>query len=186
MYFGYLQHFIDLVEHTDKFTAGIYIILGKIVGDIVLFPGAPLTVLAGAVLGSFWGTLVSVIGNVVGASCAFLISRYLLKNFVQNKFLKKYPKIDKFEGELFKDGFYTVLFLRLVPLFPFNALNFLLGVTQVKFKDYFFGTLVGIIPGTFVFVYFGESVRMLSFWNVSFAVLGILGLGFVGKFWRLK
>jgi uncharacterized membrane protein YdjX (TVP38/TMEM64 family) len=186
MYFEYFYQFVNLIERTDKFSAGVYIILGKIVGDVVLFPGTPLTVLAGAVLGSFWGTVVSIVGNVIGASCAFLISRYLLKNFIQNKVLKKYPKVDRFEGELSKNGFFVVLFLRLVPVFPFNILNFLLGVTEVKFKDYFFGTLVGIIPGTFLFVYFGESVKMFSLWNVLFAVLGILGLGYVGKFWKTK
>ena len=79
----------------------------------------------------------------------------------------------------------TVIFLRLVPLFPFNFLNPVLGVTEVKFKDYFFGTIIGIIPGTFVFVYLGESFKMLSIWNILLAVLGIFGLGYLGKIWKI-
>ncbi len=105
---------------------------------------------------------------------------------MQRKILLKYPKINHYENALSRNGFFTVVFLRLVPLFPFNALNPILGVTDIRFKDYFLGTLVGIIPGTFAFVYLGEAFKMLSVWNIFFAVLGIFGLGFIGKFWKLK
>ena len=185
MLLEYFEMFRVLVESQDKFTAGVYLIIAKAISGATFIPGTPLTLLSGAVLGTFWGTIVAIIGNLIGAVLAFLIARYLLKNFVQNKILKKYPKIDEYEDKLFKNGFYTVIFLRLVPVFPFNFLNFALGVTEVKFKDYFWGTAIGMIPGTIAFVYFGESLKMLSIYNILFAVLAIVGLGYIGKFWRI-
>ena len=182
MFYEYFESFKLIIESQDKFTAGIYLIIAKIISGVLFIPGSPLTILAGATLGLFWGTIVSVIGNVLGATLAFLLARYLLKDFVQNKILKKYPKINEYEDKLFKKGFHTVFFLRLIPAFPFNALNFVLGVTEVKFKDYFFGTLIGIIPGTFAFVYFGESLKMLNIYSIALAIVGIVGLGYIGKF----
>lgn len=178
--------FILLVENSDKVTASLLLILGKIISGVFFLPGTPLTLLAGVILGTYLGTIVSLVGNVLGATLAFLLARYVLKDYVQNKILVKYPKIKEYENLLFKKGFLTVVFLRLIPLFPFNALNFLLAVTQVKFRDYFFGTILGIIPGTFAFVFLGESFKMLSILHICFAVVAIVGLGYLGRFWKIK
>lgn len=186
MTYEYFQSFIHLIESQDKFTAAGLLILGKTLGGVLVIPGTPLTILSGVLLGAFWGTVVAVVGNLIGATLAFLLARYLFRDYVQNNILKKYPKINEYENKLAKNGLLTVIFLRLIPIFPFNILNFALGVTDIKFKDYFLGTLIGIIPGTFMFVYFGESVKMLSIYNIGFAILGILGLSYLGRFWKLK
>lgn len=178
--------FLSYIETADKLTAALLLILGKTLGGVLVIPGTPLTILSGIILGTFLGTIVAVVGNLIGATLAFLLARYFLKDYVQRKILSKYPKINEFENGLSRNGFLTVVFLRLIPLFPFNILNFALGVTDIKLRDYFFGTLIGIIPGTFMFVYFGESVKMLSIYNIGFAILGILGLSYLGRFWKLK
>jgi uncharacterized membrane protein YdjX (TVP38/TMEM64 family) len=172
---------IFFVKQNSFFNYALILILLKTLSGIFFLPGAPLTILSGALLGKFWGTVVSLVGNILGATFGFLLSRYLLKDWVQRNLRAKYPTLDKYENALFKNGFWTVLFLRLVPLFPFNALNFLLAVTEVRFRDYFFGTLLGIIPGTFLFVYFGEAIKMKSYIGVLFAVLSLFALYFVGK-----
>ncbi len=182
----YFEIFRDFIEHQDKFQAAIYLIIAKSISGAAFIPGSPLTLIAGAILGTFWGTIISLVGNTVGATLAFLIARYLLKNFIQKTLIQKYPAIKNYEDKLIKNGFTTTVFLRLVPLFPFNAINFILGVTDMKFKDYIFGTMIGIIPGTIAFVYFGESIKMLNIYSIVFAILGIFGLSFVGKFWKLK
>jgi uncharacterized membrane protein YdjX (TVP38/TMEM64 family) len=164
--------------------AALLLILAKIIGAILFIPGTPLTLLAGALLGPVQGTIVSLIGNILGAFSAFLISRFLLRNYVNEKLLKKYPKMEKYEKRFFDHGFKTVVILRLIPLFPFNALNYLLGVTRVSVKDYFFGTAIGIIPGTIAFVYFGDSLRMLSFVHIILAITIILMLILLGKFYE--
>ncbi len=181
----YLEIFKGFLEVQDKFTTGLYLVVAKIVAGVTFVPAAPLTLLSGALLGTFWGTVVAMIGNILGAVLAFLVARYLLRNFVKKTIFTKYPKILNYEKKLFENGFATVVFLRLVPLFPFNVLNLCLAVTEVKFKDYLFGTMVGIIPGTLAFVYFGESLKMLNLYSILFAVLGILGLSYVGKIWKI-
>lgn len=186
MFFEYFNHFVIYVESLDKFWAFIVLVIAKVISGALLIPGTPLTLLSGIILGKFWGTLAALIGNLLGATLAFLWARYLFKKFVQKKILAKYPKINDYENKLSRNGFLTVVFLRLVPLFPFNVLNPVLGVTDIKFKDYFFGTAIGLIPGTFVFVYLGESFKLLSFWNILFAVSGIVGLSYISKFWKIK
>ena len=103
---------------------------------------------------------------------------------VTKTLFKKYPKIEEYEYRFFHHGFATVVLLRLIPLFPFNALNYLLGVTRVSAKDYIFGTMIGIIPGTIAFVYFGDAVRMLSPFHILASVLAIVGLIYIGKYYN--
>jgi uncharacterized membrane protein YdjX (TVP38/TMEM64 family) len=179
------EYIRQFVENDPKLTA-VYLIIGKIVGAILFFPGIPLTLLAGATLGVFWGSIVSVIGNTLGATAAFLISRFFLRNYVTKTIYLKYPAIDKYQSRFFNHGLLTVIFLRLIPLFPFNALNYLLGVTQVKTKDYLIGTAFGIIPGTIAFVYFGNAITMLSPFHIISSIIAIVGLTYVGKYYEKK
>jgi uncharacterized membrane protein YdjX (TVP38/TMEM64 family) len=175
-----IEQLKTLVARDPELTAA-YLIAAKILGAILLFPGTPLTLLAGATLGLFWGSIVSIIGNTLGAIAAFVISRYLFRDFIYNKLYIKYPTIQKYEERFFKNGLATVIFVRLVPIFPFNALNYVLGLTQVKLRDYAMGTFFGIIPGTIAFVYFGEALSMLSPFHIITAIIAILGLTYVGK-----
>jgi uncharacterized membrane protein YdjX (TVP38/TMEM64 family) len=180
-----LANFKIFIENNGAL-APLYLIMAKIVATVLFVPGAILTVISGAILGTFWGSIVSIIGNTVGATLAFLISRYLFRDFVSDKLLSKYKKIGDYEELFFKSGFKTISFLRLIPLFPFNALNYLLGITRVSFRDYFWGTFIGIIPGTIAFVYFGESIKMLSWLNILVSICAIIGLSYIGKFWKIK
>lgn len=177
-----VKHF---VEQDPQLTA-VYLIIAKIIGAVLLFPGAPLTLLAGATLGVFWGSIVSVIGNTLGASAAFLISRFFLRNYVTKTIYTKYPTIQEYESRFFSRGLLTVVLLRLIPLFPFNVLNYLLGVTQVKTKDYLIGTAFGIIPGTIAFVYFGRAITMLSPLHIVLSLVAIVGLTYIGKYYEKK
>lgn len=175
------ENFIHLIEAQDKFTAAVYIIIAKIISGVFFVPATPLTILSGAMFGTFVGSIISIIGNLAGAVLAFFLARYIFKDFVQKKILIKYPMINKYEDQLFTNGFKTVIFLRLVPLFPYNFLNFALAVTEVKFKDFFWGSFWGMIPGTVAYVYFGESVKMLSVINIIFSLVAIGGLIYLGK-----
>ena len=175
------RYIIDMPE-----MSALFLIIAKIIGAIILFPGTPLTLLSGATLGTFWGSVVSIIGNTLGATAAFLIARFFLKDHVQNKILVKYKSIEKYESRFLKRGLVTVIILRLIPLFPFNALNYILGVTKVSTKDYIIGTFVGIIPGTIAFVYFGEALKMLSPLHIVTAIIAIITLTYLGKYYEKK
>jgi uncharacterized membrane protein YdjX (TVP38/TMEM64 family) len=173
------------VEQDPQLTS-LYLIIAKIIGAVLLFPGTPLTLLAGATLGVFWGSVVSIIGNTLGATAAFFISRFFLRNYVTKTIYTKYPTLHKYESRFFSNGLITVLLLRLIPLFPFNALNYLLGVTQVKTKEYLIGTAFGIIPGTIAFVYFGKAITMLSPFHIISSLIAIAGLTYIGKYYEKK
>lgn len=181
----FLEHVQELLAMYPSASA-LVLIFAKIIGALILFPGTPLTLLAGATFGVVKGSIVSLIGNILGATLAFFVSRYLLQKYVIKNILSKYPRIEEYEKRFATHGFETVVLLRLIPLFPFNALNYLLGVTHVRTKDYILGTAVGIIPGTIAFVYFGKSLAMLSIFHVIISVVAIIGLIIVGKYYEKK
>lgn len=138
---------------------------------VLFLPGTPFTILAGVLFGTFTGTAVVVVGASVGAFLAFILSRFFGKEAV-DAVLHTYARtIYEYDKKLEQHGLITMLFLRLVPLFPFNALNFVLGLTQVRAKDYVIGTVVGIIPGTFAYVYFGNVIAMPTVLGVVIAAL---------------
>jgi len=164
--------------------AGVLILVTSIAAPLG-FPGTPLTLLTGSIFGVWFGTLVALIGNTIGAVLAFLLARYIFKEYAQS-LIERYPRIKKYVAQLQERGLSTILFLRLVPLFPFNATNFLLGVTPVPLRTYLLGSFIGMIPGTFLFVYLGGSLRMLSPLNIGLSVLGIIALIVIGRIYEKR
>lgn len=135
---------------------GIYII-----ATVAFLPGSILTLGAGVIFGVILGSLYVFIGATLGATAAFLVGRYLARGWVTNKIYdnKKFAAIDKAVG---KEGLKIVLLTRLSPIFPFNLLNYALGITGVSLQDYFLGS-VGMIPGTIMYVYIGSLAGNLAF-----------------------
>ncbi|QYX30707.1 TVP38/TMEM64 family protein [Sphaerospermopsis torques-reginae] len=131
-----------------------------IVATVAFLPGSILTLGAGVLFDVFWGSVYVFIGATLGATAAFLIGRYLTRNWVIKKIAdnKKFAAIDKAVG---REGLKIVLLTRLSPIFPFNLLNYAFGVTAVSLKDYFLGC-VGMIPGTIMYVYIGSLAGNLA------------------------
>lgn len=153
-------------------------------GTVFFIPGTLLTLAGGAVFGPLNGTLYTVIGATIGAVAAFLITRMTNISFGDTKKKGVLERLRTYDRMIAERGLGTVLFLRLVPLFPFNALNFALGFTSISFKHYFWGTLIGIIPGTFVYVYFGNALGTLMLKEIVIATALMIGLTILG--WYLK
>jgi uncharacterized membrane protein YdjX (TVP38/TMEM64 family) len=130
---------------------GIYII-----ATLAFLPAALLTLGAGVIFGVIWGSLYVFIGATLGAIAAFLGGRYLAQGWVKEK-ISSYKKFAIIDKAVSKEGLKIVLLVRLSPLFPFNLLNYALGITSVSFQDYLIGS-VGMIPGTIMYVYFGSLV----------------------------
>lgn len=156
---------------------GIYIIQ-----TALSLPGAAiLSLAAGAIFGVLPGTLYVNIGATIGATLAFLVARYLFHDVIQSKFG---PRLEKINRELETRGFNYLLFLRLVPVFPFFLINLGSGLTNMPLRTFILGTMVGIIPGSFVFCNAGASLaRITSLSEVasprvlgSFALLGLFAL----------
>ena len=168
------------LAHAALFAA--VFILVYIVQTAFSLPGAAiLSLAAGAVFGVLQGTVLVVTGATVGAVLAFLVSRTLLRDWVVKKFGRRMEGIDR---GLRENGLSYLLFLRLVPAFPFFLVNLACGVTGLPLRTYALGTLFGIIPGSLVFVNAGaslaaiESVRRVASPRVlgSFLLLGLFAL----------
>ncbi|MEM7555591.1 MAG: TVP38/TMEM64 family protein [Cyanobacteria bacterium P01_A01_bin.84] len=121
---------------------------------LLFVPGSLLTIKGGCFFGLFWGSLYVIIAATFGAVVAFLVGRYLSRDWVCKKLSNK-PKFQAVDKAVAKQGFKIVLLTRLSPIFPFNLLNYAFGVTQVSLKDYTLGS-IGMIPGTILYVYIGS------------------------------
>ena len=139
-------------------------------------PGATiLTLCAGAIFGSVTGTLMVNVGATIGAMLAFLVARFLLRHWVEKKFG---AKLKPFNDGFSKNAINYILFLRLVPLFPFFLVNLVSGLTQIRLPVYFFGTMFGILPGTFVYANAGSNLASINQLSdiASLEVLGAFAL----------
>jgi len=131
-----------------------------IVQTVLSLPGAGmLSLAAGAVFGAVMGTVYVNIGATIGATLAFLVARYLFHDALQNKFGARLGKINR---ELEKTGLNYLIFLRLVPVFPFFLINLGAGLTTIPLRTFFLGTVVGIIPSSFVFCNAGASLSTIT------------------------
>ncbi len=124
-------------------------------GSAFGLPGTIPTLAGGAIFGVARGMLYNTIGANLGALGAFLLARYLGRDFVARVLKGKAAILDEKIGE---HGFGTILYLRLIPLVPFNALNFGAGVSRVSVRDYVLGSLIGMLPGTLVYTYFADAL----------------------------
>ncbi|RII26413.1 MAG: TVP38/TMEM64 family protein [Geobacter sp.] len=174
---GLLGYYSD---HRLAMVAGFMAIY--IVQTALSLPGAAiLSLAAGAIFGAVIGTVCAVIAATLGATLSLLVTRYLLRDAVLNRFG---PKLELINRELEERGLNYLLFLRLVPVFPFFLINLAAGLTRLPLRTFVIGTLVGIIPGGFVYCNAGASLATItSLGDVasprvlgSFALLGLFAL----------
>ncbi len=168
------------VRHKVGMVAGFMALY--VVQTALSLPGAAiLSLAAGAIFGALMGTLYAVTAATAGATLAFLATRYLLRDAVLRRFG---PRLEGVNRELEARGMNYLLFLRLVPLFPFFLINLAAGLTRLPLRTFFIGTLVGIIPGGFVYVNAGASLATITSMKQvasprvlgSFALLGLFAL----------
>lgn len=127
---------------------------------LIAFPGSVLTMLSGALFGLPLGILATNIGSTAGAAAAFWIGRALGREWIEQRFGAG-ERFARLRRDLETRGFLRVLQLRLIPLVPFNLLNFGCGLTRVRFLPYVLATAVGTLPGTAIYVYVGYSASRL-------------------------
>ncbi len=126
----------------------------------LLLPGVWLSMLAGALYGTWLGTLLVFIGALSGAEISFFLGRTYLRRWVRSR-LVNFPKLQAIETAVSREGVKLVLLTRLSPAFPFSLLNFVYGLSEVSVRDYTIG-LIGILPGTFLFCSLGALAGDLS------------------------
>ena len=172
------QAFADYYAHHTGFTIAAYVIIYIIVTALSL-PGATVMTLAGGALFGLWlGILLISFASTIGATLAFLVARFLLRDFVQRKFGDKLTAIN---AGVEKEGAFYLFTLRLIPIFPFFIINLVMGLTPIRTAVYYIVSQIGMLAGTFVYVNAGTQLGKIDSLKgilspgllFSFALLGI-------------
>jgi uncharacterized membrane protein YdjX (TVP38/TMEM64 family) len=128
---------------------------------ICLLPGSILMIGAGVAYGPIWGTLIASPASALAATAAFLVGRTVARRRVA-AWAARDPRFAAIDAAVGDQGLKLVILVRLSPLVPFNVLNYALGLTRVRTRDYALGSLVGMLPVTFLYVYAGSVVGDLA------------------------
>jgi len=150
---GYLPAFVARVEGLGAWGPAVFI-AGYIAAAVAFLPGSVLTLAAGAIFGLARGVLFVFIGATLGASAAFLVARYLARGAIERR-LGQHTRFAAIDRAVAVQGRKIVFLLRLSPVFPYNLLNYALGLTQIRFTDFVIAS-VGMLPGTLLYVYYGK------------------------------
>jgi len=151
----WLTNFNTLVGQMG--VSGIFIFIGVyVVATVLLAPGSVLTIGAGFAFGLWKGFLAVSAGATLGASLAFLVARFIARERVE-AIANRNEKFCKIDNAVGKQGAKLIFLLRLSPVIPFNLSNYLYGLTGVKFWPYVFASWIGMMPGTFLYVYIGAA-----------------------------
>ena len=147
---------LDILKWIESlgYIGGIAFIATYILSTVVFIPATILTLGAGVVFGVVWGSLYVFVGATLGAIAAFLIGRYLARDWIGKK-IEGNQKFVAIDQAVAHSGFKIVLLTRLSPLFPFNLLNYAFGITGVSFKEYALAS-IGMLPATVMYVYIGS------------------------------
>ncbi len=182
-----IMSFIQVIRQTWWAPFALIFVAGF--GGLLALPATPFSLIIGATYPFALALLYNMIALNLGSSLDFLLARYLGRDFV-TRFFK--GKLEKFDAHSEKHGFRLMLYLRLVPVFPFISINFGAGLSKIKFWDYFWGTFFGIIPSVSIVTYFASSLmngtvaRKQVFWNVALSSLFLLGLSLVPVFLKKR
>jgi uncharacterized membrane protein YdjX (TVP38/TMEM64 family) len=164
----------DYIQSFGALSALVYVIAYVLNTISVLPPIAPLSLTAGLAFGSLWGAILLMAAALIGTSATFMISKFFGRGLVEKILKGKFKNLDE---KLQRNGFLTVLFFRLVPLVPYELLNYACGLSKIKFKDYFFATLLGLIPGVVVAAFFGGSLGEIKSFQDIFAPKFLIAIG---------
>ncbi len=163
------------LETMGVFAPIIYIVLYT-VGTLLILPSTPLNLTGGAIFGIWWGTLWTTIAALVAAIAAFAFTRTVGRELVAQKLAGRWDAVD---AEIRQGGLFYLFAIRLLPIIPYGIVNFVAGLTSIKFKDYLTGTILGTLPGVLPFVMMGAGISQLSQGKIlplmcAFALTGIL------------
>jgi uncharacterized membrane protein YdjX (TVP38/TMEM64 family) len=153
--------FVDWVRTLGFWGALVYF-AAYVLGTVLFVPGTALTLGSGLLFGVLWGTLLVSLASVTGATFAFLIARYVGREWTLKR-IERYPKFKVIDQAIGERGFKLVLLMRLQPVFlPFAILNYALGLTRVRLRDYVLASWMGMLPATTLYVYVGSSLKSIS------------------------
>ena len=142
-------------------------------GTVLFVPGALFGLAGGVLFGPVWGTIYNLAGATLGASAAFLVARYIAADWVRQK---ADTRLDRLVKGVEAEGWRFVAFTRLVPLIPFNLLNYALGLTRIPLAEYVLASLISMAPGTLAYTWLGHAGREAVAGNDTAIRYGLIGL----------
>jgi uncharacterized membrane protein YdjX (TVP38/TMEM64 family) len=151
---------------------GFVILYG--LATVAMVPGSIFDLAGGALFGPYLGTLVNLAGGGLGAALAFFVARYVARDWVEHR---AGPKTKGIMQSVDADGWKFVAFVRIVPIFPYNVMNYLLGLTRIPFHGYFLATIVFMSPATVIYTYIGHASRQAIAGNTDNLRYALLALG---------
>jgi len=152
--------------------------------SIILFPATLLSTASGAVWGPYLGTFYTVIGATISSSIPFFLARLLGRKFV-GKMLSKASKMDMCDRFIGKNGFMAVFIMRLIPIFPWDVVNYGSGLCGIRFRDYLLATLIGIIPGSFTYNLIGSSLgQPIDKTKIILVVVLVVSLAVISRLYK--
>ncbi len=145
------------------------------IAPVLFLPGLPITIAGGLAFGPLWGTVYASIGSTLGAGLAFLVARYFAREAVSEMLGARWKRIEEGVAER---GWVFVAMTRLIPLFPFNLLNYAFGLTPIPFATYLFTSWLFMLPGTAAYVVFSSS--LIDLIKGDFSPVFLIGLALLG------
>lgn len=164
----------EFIRSFGGFAVLAYIIAYALNTISIVPPIAALSLTAGLAFGKALGALYLMIGAILGTTATFIISRYFCRNLIDKMLKGKFKELDE---KFAKNGFMTILFFRVIPLVPYEVLNYASGLSSIKFRDYFLATLLGLIPGVVIAAFFGGSVGEIKSFKDVFAPKFLIAAG---------
>lgn len=166
----------DYIQSFGKLSVLVYILTYTLNTISVFPPIAPISLTAGLAFGAVWGAIYLMISALIGTSITFMISRLFGRGLIEKILKGKFKNLNE---KLERNGFLTILFFRVIPLVPYEILNYAPGLSKIKFKDYFFATLLGLIPGVVIAAFFGGSLGEIRSLKDIFAPKFLIAVGFM-------
>lgn len=164
----------DYIQSFGKLAALVYIVAYALNTVSIFPPIAPLSLTSGLAFGAVYGALYLMIAAMIGTSMTFMISRFFGRGLAERILKGKFKDLDE---KLEKNGFITVLFFRVIPLVPYEVLNYAAGLSKIKFRDYSLATFLGLIPGVIVAAFFGGSLGEIKSFKDIFAPKFLIAVG---------
>ena len=156
---GYVPEFAEWVDGLGFWGPAVFV-AGYAAATLAFVPGSLLTMAAGAIFGLAKGTLLVFFGATLGSTFSFLVARYLARDAIERR-LAGQPRFNAIDRAVARQGLKIIFLVRLSPIFPYNLLNYGLGLTRVRLLDYVLACC-GMIPGTFLYVYYGKALGSLA------------------------
>lgn len=161
------------ISGTGPWGPAVFILI-YLVAPALFLPGSPLTIASGVLFGPVWGTVYSIVGATGGATIAFIIGRYFGREWVERKASGRLKAI---KDGVEEEGWRFLAFTRLVPLFPFNLLNYVFGLTRIPLPHYVIVSFICMLPATAVYAYLGYAGREAATGGANVAMKVLIALG---------